>query len=148
VVVHAFRDAPGVIDATRPDLVKCIEKVEERSFLEVPMTAAIVNNRIDGLRVTVYDVLYYLEAGRSHAEIAEILPLTLEQIEAAVRYIDEHRDELMANHRRIEDRLERGNPPDVEERARVGRARMETLRRSKSANGKETIREGTARRRE
>src|ERR1700687_368735 len=110
------------------------------------MTAAIVNNRIDGLRVTVFDVLYYLEAGRSHAEIAEILPLTLEQIEAAVRYIDEHRDELMANHRRIEARLKRGNPPEMEERARVGRARMETLRRSKSANGKETIREGAARR--
>src|SRR6266436_129163 len=103
------------------------------------MTAAIVNNRIDGLRVTVYDVLYYLEAGRSHVEIAEILPLTLEQIEAAVRYIEDHRDEVMTNHRRIEDRLERGNPPEIEERARAGRARMETLRRSKSANGKETI---------
>jgi uncharacterized protein (DUF433 family) len=109
------------------------------------MPAAIVNNRIDGLRVTVYDVFYYLEAGRSHAEIAEILPLSLEQIEAAVRYIEEHRNEVMSNHRRIEDRLERGNPPEIEERARAGRARMETLRRSKSANGKETSSEGTAR---
>ena len=108
------------------------------------MTVPIVNNRIDGLRVTVYDVLYYLEAGRSHAEIVEILPLTLEQIEAAVHYTDEHRDAVMANHRRIEDRLERGNPPDMEERARAGRARMESLRRSKSAIGKETIREGAS----
>ena len=40
--------------------------------------SAIINNRIDGLRVTIYDVLHYLEAGRSHAEISEILPLTLE----------------------------------------------------------------------
>jgi uncharacterized protein (DUF433 family) len=94
------------------------------------MSVKIVNNRIDGLRVTIYDVLYYSEAGRSYAEVAEILPLTLEQIEAAVRYIDEHHDEVMANHRRIEDRLERGNPPEIEERARTGCARMETLRRS------------------
>ena len=111
------------------------------------MAAIIVNNRIDGLRVTVFDVLYYLEAGRSHAEIAEILPLTLEQIEAAVRYIDEHRDAVMATHRRIDERLGRGNPPEIEERARIGRARMEALRQA-SANGKEIIREGTGRWRE
>ncbi|MSU77784.1 MAG: DUF433 domain-containing protein [Gemmataceae bacterium] len=36
------------------------------------MAVVIVNNRIDGLRVTIYDVLYYLEAGRSRAEIADI----------------------------------------------------------------------------
>src|SRR5438045_919796 len=98
----------------------------------MPMTVAIVNNRIDGLRVTVYDVFYYLEAGRSHAEIAGSLHLPLDQTEAAVGYIQKHRDEMMAIHRRIEERLERGNPPEMEERARAGRARMETLRRSKS----------------
>ena len=92
------------------------------SFLGVLMAEIIVNNRIDGLRVTVFDVLYYLEAGRSHAEIADILPLTLEQIEAAVRFIDEHRDEVMGVHRRIANRLERGNPPEIEKRARAGRA--------------------------
>ena len=50
----------------------------------------------------------------------------------------------MAVHRQIEARLERGNPPEMEERARAGRARMETLRRV-AANGKETIGEGIAR---
>jgi uncharacterized protein (DUF433 family) len=108
--------------------------------------AVIVNSRIDGLRITVYDVLQYVEAGFSHAEIADILPLTLEQIEAAVRYIDEHRDAVMAVHRQIEERMRRGNPPEIEARARAGRTRMESLRPIIStANGKEINGEGTAR---
>ena len=92
------------------------------------MSVVIVNNRIDGLRITIYDVLHYLEAGRSPEEIADILPLSPEQIGAAVRYIEEHRDAVMAAHREIEARFARGNPPEVEARARAGRARMEARR--------------------
>ena len=44
----------------------------------------------------------------------------------------------MADHRRIEERIGRGNPPEIEAHARAGRARMEALRRKKGwANGKE-----------
>jgi uncharacterized protein (DUF433 family) len=106
------------------------------------MPVVITNNRIDGLRITIYDVLHYLEAGRSAEEIADILPLTREQIDAVIGYIDEHREEVMATHRRIEDRIARGNPPEIEARAR---ARMEELRRNKGlSNGKERNGEGTA----
>ena len=108
------------------------------------MAVAIVNNRIDGLRVTIYDVLHYLQAGRTHEEIADILPLTPEQVEAAVRYIEEHQEEVLAAHRRIEERLARGNPPEIEARARAGRARMEALRLGKAAEGKEVNGEGAA----
>jgi hypothetical protein len=112
---------------------------------EVPMSVVIINNRVDGLRVTIYDVLHYLEAGRSATEIADILSLTAEQVGAAIRYIDEHHDEVMTAHRRIEERLARGNPPEIEAHARAGRARMEELRRSKGwPNGKEVNGEGTA----
>jgi uncharacterized protein (DUF433 family) len=107
------------------------------------MSVVIVNNRIDGLRVTVYDVLHYLDAGRSPAEIAAILPLTPEQVEAAVRHIEEHKEVVMAAHREIEARIARGNPPEVEARARAGRARMEALRRAKGKSlGKEVNGEG------
>jgi uncharacterized protein (DUF433 family) len=113
------------------------------------MPVVIANNRIDGLRITIYDVLHYLEAGRSAEEIADILPLTREQLDAVIRYIDEHREEVMATHRRIEDRIARGNPPEIEAHARAGRARMEEVRRSKGlSNGKESNGEGTACRRE
>jgi uncharacterized protein (DUF433 family) len=113
------------------------------------MSVVISNNRIDGLRVTIYDVLHYFEAGRSREEIATILPLTPEQVEAAVHYIDEHRDEVMAAHQRIEERIARGNPPAIEAHARAGRARMEALRRNQGgANGNEVNGEWVVGRRE
>ena len=113
------------------------------------MSVVIVNNRVDGLRVTIYDVLHYREAGRSAAEIADILLLTPEQVEAAVRYIDERRDEVMTTYRRIEERLARGNPPEIEAHAQAGRARMEELRRNEGlSGGKEVNGEGAACRRQ
>lgn len=97
------------------------------------MPVTIVNNRIDGLRVTVFDVLHYLQAGRSTEEILDILPLTTEQVEETVRYIEQHRDEVMAIHQRIEERIARGNSPEIEARATAGRVRMEALRKSKAS---------------
>jgi uncharacterized protein (DUF433 family) len=88
------------------------------------MSARIENHRIAGTRITVYDVFHYLEAGRwTPAEIAEALRLSPEQLDAAIEYIDEHRDEMMAVHRRIEERNARGNPPEVEAKAQESHAR-------------------------
>jgi uncharacterized protein (DUF433 family) len=116
---------------------------------EVPMSVVITNNRIDGLRVTIYDVLHYLEAGRSVEEIADILPLTPIQVEAAIGYIKEHQEAVMAAHAEIEARIARGNPPEIAARAQAGRARMEALRRSQGwTNGPEGNDEGTAGRHE
>jgi len=113
------------------------------------MAVVIVNNRIDELRVTIYDVLHYLEAERSAAEVADILSLTPEQVEAAVRYIEEHRAAVLAAHAQIKARIARGNPPEIAARAQAGRARMEALRRSKGwANGQEGKDEGSAGRHE
>jgi uncharacterized protein (DUF433 family) len=100
----------------------------------------ITNNRIDGLRITIYDVLHYLEAGRSAEAIMEILSLTQEQVEAAVRYIEEHREAVMAAHATISARIARGNPSAIEARARAGRARMEELRRARGwVNGQADV---------
>ena len=41
---------------------------------------------------------------------------TPEQIEALIRYIEEHQEEVLAVHRRIEERNARGNPAWVEEK--------------------------------
>lgn len=101
------------------------------------MSVVIANNRIDGLRITIYDVLHYLEAGRSAREIAEILSLTREQMDAAVRYIEEHREAVMRVHREIDERVARGNSPEIEAHARAGRARMEELLRHRSLNGRQ-----------
>ena len=79
------------------------------------MSAAIVNNRIAGTRITVWDITHYLEDGTwSQQEIADVLRLSLEQVEAAVKYIDEHKEEVWAVHREIEERHARGNPPELQ----------------------------------
>src|SRR5258708_27197745 len=89
------------------------------------MSVSIINNRIDGLRITIYDIVHYLEAGKTAADIVDILPLTLEQVETAIRYIDDHKDAVMTVHRQIEERIARGNPPEIEARARASPAQMD-----------------------
>ena len=73
----------------------------------------IVKNRIAGTRITIWDVLHYLEAGWSRPDIAATLHLTEAQVAAAARYIEDHHDEVMVVHRQIENRKARGNPPEI-----------------------------------
>ena len=49
---------------------------------------------ISGTRVTVYALLDYLHAGRSHEEIREWLALTNEQLRVALDYIAAHKEEV------------------------------------------------------
>jgi uncharacterized protein (DUF433 family) len=82
--------------------------------------------RIAGTRITVYDIVHYLEAGDwSHAQIADILRLTPEQVLAAVQYIEAHKSEVMAVHREIEERIARGNPPEIEAKREASRAKVQ-----------------------
>ncbi len=53
---------------------------------------------IAGSRITVYDVLDYHKHGWHRDRIAVTLSLSSRQVEAAIRYIDEHRDEVMAEY--------------------------------------------------
>ena len=64
----------------------------------------IVNNRVVGTRITVWDVLHYLDAGWSAPEIAATLHLSDTQVAAMVQYITEHREALDVVHRQIEAR--------------------------------------------
>ncbi len=90
---------------------------------------------LKGTRITVYDVIPYRLDGWPVASIALVLGLSSAQVEALFRYMDEHREEVMAVHRRIEERNARGNPPEVEEKLKQSHAkllaRMDELRRRK-----------------
>jgi uncharacterized protein (DUF433 family) len=82
---------------------------------------------LKGTRITVYDIIPYRLGGLTPAEISETLAhpeVTPAHVEALFRYMDEHRDEVMAVHREIEERIARGNPPWVEERMRESSARF------------------------
>jgi uncharacterized protein (DUF433 family) len=103
------------------------------------MGDTIVNNRIAGTRITVWDVLHYLENGRSPEYIAGVLPVTVEQVKATMRYIEENKEYVMAVHRQIEERIARGNPPEIEAKLVESRAKrlalMEQFRKAKRQEG-------------
>ncbi len=69
---------------------------------------------IAGSRITVYDVLYETQYGLAPAAIAELFHLTLEQVQAALRYIDEHQEQVLADYQKIMERHARGNPPEIQ----------------------------------
>jgi uncharacterized protein (DUF433 family) len=95
--------------------------------------AKIVNNRIEGTRITVWDVYLYLEHGSSVAEIMRWLPLTEEQVAAAIAFIEANREFVAEGHRRIEERNARGNSPEVEEKLKETRKRMQEWRQRQAA---------------
>jgi uncharacterized protein (DUF433 family) len=90
---------------------------------------------IAGSRITVFDVLDYHKNGWHRDMIADLFGLSSSQVEVAIRYIEEHRDEVMKDYAEILAREERGNPPELKAKidaARgAARARLEELRRSK-----------------
>jgi uncharacterized protein (DUF433 family) len=100
------------------------------------MSAAIVNDRVEGTRITVWDVFLYSEHGCSVDEIRRWLPLTVEQVNAAIDYIAANREYVLEGHRKIEERNARGNPPEIEEKMRQSRERMqEWLRQRRAVTG-------------
>ncbi len=87
---------------------------------------------LKGTRITVYDIIPYRLNGRDTERIAEILrpgypAITAGHIEALFRYMDEHYDEVMAVHWKIEERNARGNPPEIEAKLAQSRIRLQNL---------------------
>ena len=91
---------------------------------------------IAGTRITVYDVIEYYKAGRHRDMIADTLELSSQQVELAICYIEEHRDEVMASYERNMERVRRGNPPEFQAKLDAihgtASAKLEELRRSKT----------------
>lgn len=79
---------------------------------------------IEGTRITVYDVLDYHKLGWHRDLIAVTLSVNSRQVEAAVRYIEEHRDEVMAEYAKMLERDARGNPPELQERIDAAHKRL------------------------
>jgi uncharacterized protein (DUF433 family) len=96
---------------------------------------------IAGTRITVYDVIEYYKAGRHRDIIAAILSLSSDQVEAAIRYIEEHRDEVMASYEKNMERIRRGNPPELQAKLDAGHERFLNMvrehRERSRANGPE-----------
>jgi len=85
--------------------------------------AAIVNHRIAGTRITIWDVLHHLDNKWTVEEIAEVFGISPQEVQAAANYIAEHEDEVRDVHRRLEERNARGNSPEVESKLAQARAK-------------------------
>jgi len=71
--------------------------------------------RINGTRTTVYHIVPYLEGGRfSLEEIAKDNAITMEELHAALAFIDQNREEVMRVNREFDERDARGNPPEIQ----------------------------------
>jgi uncharacterized protein (DUF433 family) len=82
---------------------------------------------IAGTRITVYDILDYTRQGWHHTAIAAWLRISSPQVRAALRYIEEHKEEVMANYKEMLDRDARGNPPEVQAKLDAIHAKYQTL---------------------
>lgn len=82
------------------------------------------NGRIAGTRITVWDVVHYLEHGRSLEYIAGVLPLSMDELKSAVGFIESNREYVYRVHEQIEERNRRGNPPEIQAKLVESEKRM------------------------
>jgi hypothetical protein len=86
-------------------------------------------------RITVYDLIPYLESPTYSDELVfQAWPLVSRaELDALKRYIAENREEVMAVHWKIEERIRRGwtaqDTPEFRERMRQARERVEKFRK-------------------
>jgi uncharacterized protein (DUF433 family) len=69
---------------------------------------------IAGTRITVYDIWEYARLGHHHTYIAVVLGLSSAQVLAAMDYIEQHKEEVLADYQKIMDRIAKGHPPEVQ----------------------------------
>jgi uncharacterized protein (DUF433 family) len=95
--------------------------------------------QIAGTRITVYDILDYTKHDWHPNSIALWLNLSTEQVLAAIRYIEEHKDEVLAEYQEMLERDVQGNPPEIEAKRQVSHAKLmaklEEIRRAKGQEG-------------
>lgn len=72
------------------------------------MTAKIIDRgrgpEIEGTRITVYDVVDYWKKDWTHDQIAGLFRLPPDDVLEAIRYIEQHQDEVMSDYQAIVDR--------------------------------------------
>ena len=86
--------------------------------------------QLSSSRITVQDLLPYLQEGCSHEEIMRWVPiLTGEEIQLVEEYVKSHYKEVMEQDRRIRERnAQNKNSPEVEKILEAGKAKLLALK--------------------
>ncbi len=85
------------------------------------------NGRIAGTRISVYDIFYHLDDGWQPEEIGSFFHLSSDQVQAAIRYIEENKEKVLAVHQEIEERNARGNPPEIEAKLQASHKKFQAM---------------------
>ena len=80
-----------------------------------------------GTRITIYTVWEYAKGGASPEQIAEWTTLTPRQAKAAMACRELHREEVGREYAKIMERINRGNPPWVEEICKRSREKFRRM---------------------
>ena len=84
---------------------------------------------IRGTRITVYDVVDYWKEGWRYDQIAGLFRLPPNAVQAAVAYIEEHKEEVMADYQAILKRHEelrrRYHTPEIEAKLAGNRQKLQ-----------------------
>jgi len=59
--------------------------------------------------------------------MALTLRISSAQVQAAIQYIDEHKDEVLAEYQKMLDREAQGNPPEVQVKLQSSHAKLQVL---------------------
>ncbi len=82
------------------------------------MAARIINRgrgpEIEGTRITVLDIWDYAKDNLHRDAIATWLRISSAEVAAALEYIQEHKQEVLAAYEVILERERRGNPPELQ----------------------------------
>ncbi len=114
-------------------------------MIEAKIIEAGRNPRIAGTRISVYAIVDYLEDDWRPDDIAFWLDLSREQVDAAIRYIDEHKEQVMAEYQKIMERINRGNPPELQAKLDAGHERFQAMiRERRRLKSQEIHREGNS----
>ena len=82
-------------------------------MLEATITDRRRGPEIAGERITVYTMLECLQQEWHPDLIAFWHHLDRDRVDAAMRFIEEHQSEVTADYRKIMERIDRGNPPEL-----------------------------------
>ena len=93
------------------------------------MTARIIDRgrgpEIEGTRITVYDIVDYWKKGWQHDQIAGLFRLPPDDVQEAIWYIEQYRDEVMAEYQKILDRHRNYEyPPEVKDKLNRNREKF------------------------
>ena len=81
--------------------------------------------QIEGTRITVFDILDYVKQDWPVEQIADWLQISPIQVEAAVEYIDNHKQEVEEEYQKILAREAKGNPPEIQARLEASHQKLQ-----------------------